>query len=318
MSTTCAVCERGDWLDVGICTACAGTAGLEFVFIAPRARQRDPAEAERQLRDIVGSPLDQHSVSEVSRGRQPLALLPRTFAHRAARRLESAGLAARVLPRSALHRALPLGFAVMLLAIVIVGVIGGMRGVPVLLTASPLVAATLLFSAHWHLRTPLLATPPSSALLPEPARVSLADALAQLDDARTCELLRDIARMGEATFTALPEAFRTAALGESVIELLREAGPLAREAAHLREIATELGVRDGARNEAEAQQIDDAANARFALLEDVLALLGRLAREGARSDAEVARLLQLVREESARRIEAESVVATLLNTASPA
>jgi hypothetical protein len=317
MSTTCALCDRGDWLDVGICAACAGTAGLEFVFIAPRALARDPAGAEQQLRDVLGSQLDQHSVSEVSRGRQPLALLPRALAQRATRILEGAGLHARVLPRNALHRAVPPSFAVMLVAVLIVGVIGGMRGVPVLLTASPFIAATLLLSAYWHLRTPLLLAPVSSALLPEAARASLADALARLDDARARELLLDIARMGEATFTALPEAFRTAALGESVIELLAEAGPLAREAAHLREVATELGVRDDERNAVEAHQIDIAANARFALLEDVLALLGRLARDGARSDEEVVRLLQLVRDESARRIEAEGDVAALLN-ATPA
>lgn len=315
MSTTCALCERSDWLDVGICGACAGTAARAYVFITPRAVAADPAGAEQQLRGVVGSPLDQHSVSEVSRGRQALALLPRPLAQRAARMLEGAGLHARVLPPNALHRALPIGFAVMLLAVLVVGMIGGMGGVPVLLTASPLVAATLLFSAYWHLRSPLLATPPSSALLPEPARAALADALARLDNARARELLRDIAGMGEATFTALPEPFRAAALGEAVIELLREAGPLAREAAHLRDIATELGVRDGERNAAEAQRIDDAANARFALLEDVLALLGRLARDGARSTEEVARLLQLVRDEAARRIEAEAVVAALLNSA---
>jgi hypothetical protein len=315
MSTTCALCERSDWLDVGICAACAGSDRLEFVFLAPRPRERHAAGSEQELRDVVGSPLDRHSVTEVSRGRQPLALLPHALAQRAARRLESAGFGVRVLSRNVLHRAVPLSFAVMLLAIVVVGAIGGMRGMPVLLTASPLVASALLLAAHWHLRTPLLATPSSRALLPEPARVPLADALARLDDARTRELLRDIARMGEATFAALPESFRTAALGESVIDLLREAGPLAREAAHLREIATELGVREGKRHAVEAQRIDDAANARFALLEDVLALLGRLARDGARSDEEVARLLQLVREESARRIEAEGIVAALLDGA---
>lgn len=315
MSTTCALCERSDWLDVGICSACAGTTALELVFLAPSPLARDAARAERQLRDVLGSQLEQHSLSEVARGQQPLALLPRALAQRAARRLESGGLQAHVLSRNSLYRALPVGFAVMVLAVLIVGVVGAMRGMPVLLTASPLVAATLLFSAHWHLRTPLLTAPASSALLPESARAPLADALAQLDDARARELLHDIARMGEATFTALPASFRTASLGESVIELLREAGPLAREAAHLREIATELGVRDGERHAAEAQAIDDAANARFALLEDVLALLGRLAREGARSDEEVARLVQLVREESARHIEAENAVAALLNAA---
>ena len=315
MSTTCALCERSDWLDVGICPSCAGTVSLEFVFLGSHPAARDATGAEERLREVFGSALEGQSLREVARGRQPLALLPRTLAQCAARRIESAGLHARVLPRSALHRALPLSFAVMLLAVVLVGMIGGMRGVPALFTASPLVAATLLFGAQWHLRRPLLAAPGSSALLPEAARGSLADALAQLDDPRTRALLRDIARMGEATFAALPEAFRTAALGESVVELLREAGPLAREAAHLREIATELGVRDGERTATEAQQVDDAANARFALLEDVLALLGRLAREGARSTEEVAGLLQLVREEAARRMDAESTVAALLSSA---
>jgi hypothetical protein len=313
MSTRCALCDRADWLDTGICAACAGGATRAYVFFDARATDRDVAE--QQMRDLLGSQLDGQSVSEASRGRQPLALLPQALALRAAHILERAGLNARVLLPNALHRALPIDFAVMLFAVVMVGVLGAMRGVTVLATASPLVAATLLLAAYWQLRTPLLGAPITSALLPEPARASLADALARLDDPRARELLLTIARTGEAAFTALPAAFRTAALGESVIELLGESGPLAREAAHLSEIATELRAHSDERNAAGAQQIADAARARFALLEDVLALLGRLARDGARSDEEVARLLQLVRDESARRIDAEHAVATLLEPA---
>jgi hypothetical protein len=42
-------------------------------------------------------------------------------------------------------------------------------------------------------------------------------------------------------------------------------------------------------------------------------MLSRLARDGARADDELSRLLQLVREEAAHRIDAEEVVAALLH-----
>jgi hypothetical protein len=308
MSTACVLCDRPDWLDVGICTACAGS-GREFVFLTPRV---SAAGHELELRDVVGTPIDGSPLQEVLRGRQPLVAVSHAAARRAVRALERRGLSARVLPRNALHRALPPSFAVMVSAILLIGYLGAARSAPVFLVASGCVAGILLFAAFRQLRTPALATSESTALLPAAVRSSLADALAQLDDGRAHLLLRDIARMGEATFTALPPAFRTAALGESVVELLAAAGPLAVEAAHLREIATELGVRAGERHVAEAQRLDDAANARFALLDDVLAVLGRLAREGTRSDDDVVRLLRLVREETTRRIEAESIVAHLL------
>jgi hypothetical protein len=310
MSTTCVLCNRVDWLDVGICTACAGS-GREFVFLTRRSAS---AGCELELRDVLGAHIDELPLQDVLRGRQPLTVLSPAAAARAALTLERGGLSARVLSRHALHRALPPSFVVMLSAVLLIGYVGAVRSAPVFLLASACVAATLLLAAFRQLRTPALVVAESTALLPAEVRGSLADALAQLDDARARELLRDIARLGEATFTALPAAFRTAALGASVIELLGLAGPLAREAAQLRDIATELGVRDGARHAAEAQQIDDAANARYALLEDVLAVLGRLAREGTRSDDDVVRVLRLVRDESARRVEAESVVANLLKT----
>jgi hypothetical protein len=219
-----------------------------------------------------------------------------------------------VLSLDKVEHALPASFVFMIVTMAGVGLAGAMNGFPLLLTTSLVVALVLVLFARAQLRSPVLNPPASSALLPETARAPLATALAQLDDERARTLLLDIARTGEATFASLPDAFRTAALGESVIDLLCEAGPLALEAAHLRAIATEVGVRADTRHAAEAQQIDDAANARFALLEDVLALLGRIARDGARSDEEVVRLLQLVREEATRRVEAENIVSALLQT----
>jgi hypothetical protein len=276
--------------------------------------QRARADADRNLRGVIGSDVSHQELSEVTLGRQPLAFLPRALAQRAAGVLENVGLRARVVPKNALHRALPMNFVVMVVAVLLVGSYAGLRGAPLFLPASPLLAAALLFAANLQLGKPLLATPASTALLPEHVRESLADALADLRDERARTLLLDIARTGEATFSALPEAFRTAALGESVVELLSEAGPLAREAAHLREIATELGVRSEQQTAVEGQQIDEAANARYALLENVLALLGRVAREGAQSHEEVSQLVQQVREESSRRVEAENAVSALLSS----
>ena len=314
MSAPCALCEREDWLDVGICAACAGDDRGELVFLAPMTSTTNQHATERTLRELIGAPLERRYTSEVVRGRQPLVLLPSALARRAVHTLDDAGMRARLVPRAAAYRALPLSFAIMVFAILMVGSIGALRGLPLLLSASAFMAALLLMLAFRALRTPLVSVGTSSALLPVAARRALVDTLAELDDADARALLIDIARTGEATFAALPDAFRAAGLGTAVVELLCEAGPLAREAAHLRAIAQELDARE-ARHAEETRQVADAATARFALLEDVLALLSRLARDGARSDEEVVRLLQQVRAEAARRVEAENVVSALLQEA---
>lgn len=99
----------------------------------------------------------------------------------------------------------------------------------------------------------------------------------------------------------------------SDVDLLLVLADRATGADRQRILASRLDAWSNDRNADEVQRILGAADARFSLLEDVLALLSRLARDGARADDELSRLLQLVREEAAHRIDAEEVVAALLH-----
>jgi hypothetical protein len=270
------------------------------------------ADVIRNLRELLNAPRTHHDFAETARGRKPLAIVPAAWTGPALRKLEVAGLQGRVLRFHEWPRALPTSFVMMAVAVLVVGILAGLRVAPMLVWASPLAALLLLFGAAMQLTHPLLAPPSSPSVLPRSVRAALADSLAILSEGRARSLLLDIARLGESTFASLSPAFRSASLGGSVLELLSEAGPLALEAAQLEIIANDLKHLTEPAAVVEHQRTSAAVQAHFALLEHVVALLGRIAREGADSHAEVGELVQRVRAEAAQRLEAEKLVAALL------
>jgi hypothetical protein len=273
------------------------------------------ADVVRSLRELLSAPQTHGDFAETARGRKPLAIVPAALTVPVMRRMEGAGLQARVLPFSQWPRALPASFVLMAVAVLLVGLITGLRAVPMLVWASPLVALLLLVGAAIQLTRPLLGGPSTRSVLPDSVRTALAESLAILVEGRARTLLLDIARLGESTFATMSPAFRNASLGESVLELLTEAGPLALEAAQLEVIANDLKGLSGTVAAAEYQRSSAAVRAHFTLLEHVIALLGRIVRAGAESHAEVSELVQRVRAEAAHRLEAEKMVAALLESA---
>ena len=315
MSTTCVLCGNADWVGVGVCSPCSGQRERNLVFVAQQPTAMGRADVVRSLREFLSAPRAHADFAEAALGRRPLAIVPAATSAQALRTLEAAGLHVRMLPFGAWPRALPVSFVAMALAILLVGMFAGIRAIPMLLWASPIVAGLLLFGAAVQLTRPLIGVQTSPSVLPPNVRAVLAESLAILGEGRARTLLLDIARLGESTYASLPPAFRTASLGESVLELLTEAGPLALEAAQLENIANDLQHLTGAAPVAEFPRSSAAAQAHFDLLEHVIALLGRIAREGAESHAEVSELVQRVRAEAAQRLEAEKMVASLLEGA---
>jgi hypothetical protein len=267
------------------------------------------ADIVRHLREFLNLPRAEIDLLEAARGRKPVAVIPSALATSALRSLEDAGVHARALRYSAWPRALPANFGVMIGAVLLMGMLAGLRGAPMLLWVSPVIALLLMVGAAAQMTQPLLPTARSRATLPQAVRASIADSLATLQNGHVRRALLDIASVGESTFASLSPAFRRAPLGESVLELLREAGPLAAETAQLEQIALELAPRPGSDAAAEFNRLSDAVSARTELLEHVIALLGRIAREGADSHGEVGELVQRVRAEAGYRAEAEKIVA---------
>jgi hypothetical protein len=125
----------------------------------------------------------------------------------------------------------------------------------------------------------------------------------------------ELARVGEATYASLPLPFRTSALGESVVALLDEVGPLGLETARLGVIAEARGGRPV--GDTDAARVRAAHEKRLHLLGQTVDVLTRIARHGAESDeavvVEASALLGEVRAEAEHRILAEADVEALLD-----
>ncbi len=315
MTRSCAICGNTDWLGVGVCADCSGQQDRQLVFVAPQPTAMGRADVVRHLREFLNAPRVHADLSEAARGRKPLAIVPSALSAAALRSLDAAGVQGRVVPYRAWPRALPMSFALMTALVLLIGMLAGTRALPMLVWASPVVALLLLSGAAYQLTRPLIPMQHSPSVLPPTVRALLADALVSLKKGQVRSLLLDIARVGESSFAALSPAFRAAPLGQSVLELLTEAGPLATETAQLENIAYELAPRVGPAAAAEFERLSEAVTARVQLLEHVIALLGRIAREGADSLEEASALVQRVRAEAAYRVGAETIVAKVLEAA---
>jgi hypothetical protein len=137
--------------------------------------------------------------------------------------------------------------------------------------------------------------------------------LAKVPEGSVRDHVVELARVGEATYASLPLPFRASALGEAVVSLLDEVGPLGLETARLEEIAEGRGGRPG---NMDGARLRAALEKRHRLLEQTVDVLTRIARHGAESDeaavVEASALLGEVRAEAERRVLAEAEVEALL------
>jgi hypothetical protein len=205
----------------------------------------------------------------------------------------------------------------MLILVALVGAYAGARAAPLLLYLSPAAATLLMLGAALQMRRPVRPQMASQASLPAPTRSALASAVAQIHQGRLRELVLEVARVGEATYGSLPDSFRESTLGASVLELVAETGALALETERISAIAYQLEQSSDEQRAASAAQLRVAVGARLALLEQIASVLARIARQGAASEdaaaAEAGALLERVRAEATRKVEAETEVSRLLS-----
>jgi hypothetical protein len=281
MSTTpCAVCGGEDIFTTGVCTACADDGGPRALLFLNPVDAGNQGSVSQRLRGWGGGRARSSALAEVIKGRQPLARVPQTIARPALGSLAAQGISARALGAERWYRALPASFVLMVICVVAAGALAGTQGVPALQMLSAAVALTLLWGARLQLRRPLLGVPRSVAVLPSDTRGVLAASLAKLPPGRVQTLVLDLARVGEATYASLPLSLRSSALGESVIALVNEVGPLGLETARLQVIEQTRRGRPGKSPDADLRA---ACEERLQLLEQTVDVLTRIARQGAES-----------------------------------
>jgi hypothetical protein len=312
----CAICGAEDRFSVGVCVGCAADGrDQRLLIVQPPAEPGAFATVETALRVWLGSADTGDAVKATARGRRIIAVIPAALAGRAAHNLAAAGVPNRVLLAADWYRALPPHFALMLAAIAVAGGLAGIRAASLMLWGTPLLMTLLLLAAWQQLRTPLLRFARTEPVLPIAARTALARALVQLPAGTPRELLLDLARAAEHTYAALPEAFRANALGDSVVELVLEAGSLSVETSRLQAVGNELQTTIAGEQRATSESLEAAVQARIALLGQALVTLGRIARDSADSTqrtSEMQQLIEQLRREQHWRGEGEDAVETLL------
>jgi hypothetical protein len=312
MSQSCAICEAEDLFDFGMCASCATTGkDWRLLMVQPPADPGAQRTVELSLRHWL-SQTDERAIEAVTRGQRILAALPATMSDAARRTLERAGIPTRSLPTRQWYHTLPAPFGMMLIGMVVTGLLAGMRAAPVLLWTTPLMLVLLVIAAWQEVKRPLWQFTRTHATLPASARDALATALQRLPVGGSRELLLDLARVGESTYTSLSAAFRRASLGESVVELIIEASRLSVETDQLETVALELQLAGVDRGQ-DTSALEQAVATRVNLLQRALLLLARIAKEGSHSsEAEMARLIEQLRTEADWRVQGEAAVESLL------
>ncbi|MGH8435641.1 MAG: hypothetical protein ACRERX_14455 [Pseudomonas sp.] len=315
---SCALCGQSDLIGAGVCASCAddGRSGT-LLFLLPSRDLGKREDIATRLRHWAGPQTQLREVREALKGRQPVARLPEPLAVRAAAMLAEHGIGARAIAVDQWYRALPANFVLMLILVALLGAYAGAKTSTVLLFLSPPTATLLMLGAALQLRRPIRPQTVSHSSLPAATRSALAGALAQLHAGRVRELVLEVARVGEATYRSLPDSFRDSNLGPAVLDLMTETGALALETERLGAIAFQLEQGSDEPRGAGAAQLRVAVSSRVALLEQIAAVLARIARQGASSEdaaaAEAGALLDRVRAESNRKVEAETEVGRLLS-----
>jgi hypothetical protein len=310
----CAICGAEDRFKVGVCASCASDGhNWRLLLVQPPIDHSARATVSACLREWLGIAGIDNAVEETARGRRMIAMIPAPIAGRAAEDLAEAGIPNRLLRTEEWYRALPPHFALMIAAIAVTGGLAGLQVFSFMMWGTPLLITLLLVAAWQQLRTPLVRFARTQPTLPAKARASLATALVQLPVGPVREVLLDLARVAEHTHAALPEAFREHSLGQSVVELVVEAGSLSLETCRLQAVSKQLHHHS---ERGTRESLDTAVKSRITLLGQALSTLGRIARDASDSPertSEMKQLIEQLRREQQWRGEGQAAVERILS-----
>ena len=313
----CVLCGGVDVLGTAVCPSCTSAASSAdaFVFLSP---SQAPGERDRQLDALVGllgDNADVRTLAAVTSGGRPLMRVPAEAGGRVLEMLGARGVRARVFSERELWRALPDGFRLMVVTVVVAGTLAGVVvGAPVLAATAVPFGLLLVGAGVLSLRRPALDTDPHASPLSERIRSRITETFAALSSGPARSLLADIVRRGQGVRRALSQREDTTGLALVVDDLLIAASASARDLAALDESLAQF---DRERARGDGDGIDDRWLASFAECErtrdaavqrllDAVTVLGQLDSQSIRGTDDVSTRLGEVIEELEGEVKARS------------
>lgn len=194
----CLVC-REPGAAGGLCPACtaspAGRAAPRLLFLTGPASIHVQRARMADLEQALSDPIARTDLAAAVRGHRAVLRAPAAVAERATRALDAYGLSALVVTVPGAAAQIPTLFAILVGLGLVVGMIAGALGSPLMGTLSPIVALLLLLAAFERVRTPLLQVRAASSSLPAHAEDAAVAALAGLEFDTAAQPLADVLRM---------------------------------------------------------------------------------------------------------------------------
>jgi serine/threonine-protein kinase len=233
----CVLCNGPDPLGLGLCPACGGDVGASdsLVYLQRPSGRQARAAVESRLASALPA-VAAGSEAAIS-GERPLFRASIEGAERIVEVLARRDLPARVVPVRSAMSVLPVGFFLMLAAVLIAGTAAGIEAAPSLRWITPAFAGLLLVSARRTAATPLVSPKVRATELPDEVARPLLSALAELPPGTARDLLADLTRMGDTLYTRLQRSGDSrnsaAVLGELLVASCSAASDLAQLDANL-------------------------------------------------------------------------------------
>jgi hypothetical protein len=316
----CVLCNGPDPLGLGLCPACGGDGGAaDSLVYLQRPSGREARAAESRL--VSALPAVAADAAAAIRGERPLLRVSIGGAERIVEILARRDLPARAVPVRSAMRALPVGFFLMLSAVVIAGTTAGIDAAPSLRWITPVFAGLLLVSALRTAATPVLSPRAHAVELPDDVARPLLSTLAELPPGTARDLLADLTRMGHGLYAGLRRSGDSrnsgAVLGELLVASASAASDLALLDANLGRFERQR-ERLAARPSGSMDALARCERARDALVQrllEAMTVLGQLQGQTAdlgAEESELAGSIAELRAESQVRAAAAEEMAHLL------
>jgi serine/threonine protein kinase len=321
----CVLCNGPDPLGLGLCPACGGDgSSSESLVFLQRPSGRD-ALAATESRLASALPAVAAEAGVAVRGDRPLFRASMDGAERIVEVLGRRDLPARVIPARSVMSELPVGFFLMLAAVLIAGSAAAIEAAPALRWVTPVFAGLLVVSARRSAATPLVSARVRPIELPDEVARPLLSTLAELPPGTARDLLADLTRMGHTLFARLQRTGdsrgSSAVLGELLVASCSAASDLALLDANLGRFERQR-ERLAARPSGSMEALGRCERARDALVQrllEAMTVLGQLQGQTADLDAAESGLAdsiaELRAESQARAAAADEIAALLGGTA---
>jgi predicted Ser/Thr protein kinase len=316
----CVLCNGLDPLGLGLCPACGGDGGAaDSLVYLRRPPNREARAVESRL--VSALPAVAADAEVAIRGARPLFRASMGGAERIIEVLARRDLPARAVPVRSAVSALPVGFFLMLSAVLIVGTAAGIDAAPSLRWITPIFAGLLLVGALQTAVTPVVSPRTHAVELPDEVARPLLSTLAELPPGTARDLLADLTRMGDGLYARLQRSGDSrnsgAVLGELLVASASAASDLALLDANLGRFERQrerLAVRPSGSMDALArcERVRDALVQRLLEAMTVLGQLqGQTADLGA-EESDMANSIAELRAESQARAAAAEEMAQLM------